>query len=353
MKTFHKAVDIFEKNLNQALDPQNKVVNQHKFFEKLTPWGTWGSAGSDNNDDFSRIVLFKQQLYKNLNIKKILTTEELITFAINFPAKGRLLSFYILKSIREAVGFTDIHSDYLIPKYQQANSWEERIQGGHFEFYETVYPTKQDSKIAIENLIVLAVLGIYKRELLVYLSDNLGLKSPNYPDYGQTLLKHLDKKIVETRETNFQKHKNNLYKKIDKMRKYGETFLNLDSEKRDVVIKLSEALQKKADNFFKEKPDFNTTQIFLSEFKSLLHSEKMNEHRKIWKPIVANLLIALTGVGAIALAHRVISSTVENNEFSFNSAFFFAKTNRQKKIEKIDKSIDLAVQAYRNYVSVC
>ncbi|MFT4059579.1 MAG: hypothetical protein QM652_08535 [Legionella sp.] len=56
----------------------------------------------------------------------------------------------------------------------------------------------------------------------------------------------------------------------------------------------------------------------------------MGNHRAQWKPILANIAIAATGVGLIILLFKVIST----------GTLFFNETNRQVKIREIDDALE-------------
>jgi hypothetical protein len=134
----------------------------------------------------------------------------------------------------------------------------------------------------------------------------------------------------------------NLYTQIDKMAQYAT--VNPDKEK--TVRELAQALEEELDSFlvgcYKTITDNNKTvtpedeKAFKSKFNKVLHSKdkEMAVHSQAWKPIVANILIALSGIGLVALiiniAAHAISSHIKNKEFSKNKAFFFAQTKAEE-----------------------
>jgi hypothetical protein len=131
--------------------------------------------------------------------------------------------------------------------------------------------------------------------------------------------------------------------KIQNMKKYGESLSDLGVEKGAAAIELAEALDKKLITFLL---DTQVTEEKIAQFKSsfstLLHSKDllMHEHREQWKPIVANILIALTGIGLLVILFKVISHAIEvteqNKPMSFNQSFFFAKPRTQQLEEEIE-----------------
>lgn len=136
-----------------------------------------------------------------------------------------------------------------------------------------------------------------------------------------------------------------LYFNIKQMELYGRSLLSDDKEKGQVAITLAKDLMQKADNFFKIslKDGIKPKEFiqFSSEFKKLLHSKdaEMSTHRKLWKPIVANIFLALTGVGLLAIVIKSGINIIKSpTHVTLESCLFFNKTNRQEKIRRIEKS---------------
>jgi hypothetical protein len=139
-----------------------------------------------------------------------------------------------------------------------------------------------------------------------------------------------------------------VYSKIAVMKAYGQGLLTDDHIKGTAVVALSEALKAKADTFvmsYRERPlDIAT---FESEFTHLLHSQDaaMNHHRHQWKPIVANILLALTVVGLIAIMIKAGLQAIhpkgnaDDPNRTFNHSLFFAKTRTQEKLESIEADV--------------
>jgi hypothetical protein len=127
-----------------------------------------------------------------------------------------------------------------------------------------------------------------------------------------------------------------LYEKIEVMNKYGESFKKTDSKKGKIAVDLSADLKKLADNFFGKPQTQAAFKRFQYNFSVKLHSQddQMNEHRKSWKPILANISIALTGIGALILGCKLIYSKLTTGKFSF----FFDTTQRQQQVEAIENA---------------
>lgn len=91
----------------------------------------------------------------------------------------------------------------------------------------------------------------------------------------------------------------------------------------------------------KSNPDNSKVQNLKSKFVTLLHSkdELMNDHRDPFWQIVFNIMFALTGVGALAIAGKTVYSGLKHQQLSMNSCLFFAKTASQEKIENIEEKV--------------
>ena len=145
----------------------------------------------------------------------------------------------------------------------------------------------------------------------------------------------------------------NVYKNIDIMRTYGHGLLSDDHDKGEAAIALSTALKEKIDTFVmsvrSETPQ--DPAIFESEFKLLLHSQdvEMHSHRHIWKPIVANILLALTGIGLIAIIIKAASQAIQpqgnplDPNRTFNHSLFFAKTKTQVQLGRIEDKFNASL----------
>ncbi|MBY0542720.1 MAG: J domain-containing protein [Sphingobacteriaceae bacterium] len=120
--------------------------------------------------------------------------------------------------------------------------------------------------------------------------------------------------------------------RIDEMFAYGIFLLSSDADKAQTVFLLALELKKSLKTFF-EKPleEQVRSQIqFKREFRQLLRSQNgaMEEHRAYWKVIVANIAIALTGVGLFALGAHYL----------YSGQCFFAQTQREQLRDAIEQS---------------
>ncbi|OCH97118.1 hypothetical protein A8135_05675 [Legionella jamestowniensis] len=128
--------------------------------------------------------------------------------------------------------------------------------------------------------------------------------------------------------------------------KQMEVFANTTSLRKrsainDLVPHLKTQWQNLSIELIKPSPDNNKVQHLKSNFVTLLHSkdELINEHRDPFWQIVLNLMFALTGVGALAIAGKTVYSSLKDQQLSINSCLFFAKTASQEKIETIEEKV--------------
>lgn len=138
-----------------------------------------------------------------------------------------------------------------------------------------------------------------------------------------------------------QGEKDRLFAAIKAMRDDGEKLIG-GKTKRDrecgrVAIELADHLKSEADTFYNKNYSADKVPEFKKNFKVLLHSQDdiMTHHRAKWKVIVANIALAMTVVGAIALAARVAKQKIQGK----SPSLFFSKTNREQHIKKISKAI--------------
>lgn len=128
-----------------------------------------------------------------------------------------------------------------------------------------------------------------------------------------------------------------VYKAIKEMYNYGA---KKDNNKGQIIKTLAVDLEKSLDDFIKKsysrQLNINYEPVFLRSFNLLIHSKDdvLGEHEQAWKPIVANILIALTGVGLLALLTKTSlhlwDVAVNKEDFSFKKIGFFAETSSQK-----------------------
>jgi ankyrin repeat protein len=139
-----------------------------------------------------------------------------------------------------------------------------------------------------------------------------------------------------------------LLSSINHMREYGQVLNGQGSSKGQIAIDLADELKLKAEAFFNKQgnqPDFPT---FKQEFLSLLNSKnkEMSEYRVSWDTIIKNIAIALTGVGVLFIAAKLLYSQATQGR----ALFFFQKdkTTCEEKTSSIEQSMN-NVERFQTY----
>ncbi|MDP3270208.1 MAG: hypothetical protein Q8M40_14310 [Legionella sp.] len=129
----------------------------------------------------------------------------------------------------------------------------------------------------------------------------------------------------------------NLQNQINQMASYAHKNLK-NTTSYQTILDLAKQLTERTQNLRSQlRTNQNPNPIDLVSFKkdfiSLLHANDslIKTHRKPWKVVVANLLLALTGVGALVLACQSIAQQ--------RLALFFNKTRRERHVEDIEGSL--------------
>ncbi|KTD81766.1 hypothetical protein [Legionella waltersii] len=141
----------------------------------------------------------------------------------------------------------------------------------------------------------------------------------------------------------------NLKLAIDLMRQYGKS---LEALKGATVVTLADGLEQQVNDFLQSiktnpKEMKKRLEDFKREFIVLLNSKnkEMQHHRAIWKPIVANVLIALSGIGLFLLGCRLAKQVYSQQPMTVNNCLFFAKTSSEIKQQQVQKRLDAFITA--------
>jgi hypothetical protein len=126
-----------------------------------------------------------------------------------------------------------------------------------------------------------------------------------------------------------------LQNKINELERYGSHIALTHPDKGKKVNSLAKELNALFLSFL-DKPYLEqqrTFSQFKTDFLKKLHSEDtiVSTHRAYWKVICANILIALTGIGAILLGI---------NYYATSGSLFFSKTQTQRKIDTIERKMN-------------
>ena len=125
------------------------------------------------------------------------------------------------------------------------------------------------------------------------------------------------------------------------MQGYGYTLQKQAKEKGKAIINLAEELQNMIDELEKNPITPERWNAFKHSFNTKLHSldKDMAQHRAKWKPIIANIIIAFTGIGTLLLLGRVVSDAYSQKGITFKT-LFFANTTREEKVSAIADSLN-------------
>lgn len=138
-----------------------------------------------------------------------------------------------------------------------------------------------------------------------------------------------------------------LYAALDAMQKHGETLVKEDKALGTATKKLSADLLTEANALL--KGPLNQLQknwaTFDTKFRATLHRHDddavMSNHRTAWKPILGNILIALTGIGLIVIGIKCAVSACSKQGFSWHHGLFGATTTREDKITAVDEAMNV------------
>ena len=159
-------------------------------------------------------------------------------------------------------------------------------------------------------------------------------RGDNYPDTGGPCIAmrrsgELNQETYQVAMWQGPVEAQTLNQRLDELMAYGIYLLSCDVEKGKLVLLHGLALKKDLKDFF-ERPaaeQEQTLPAFKASFLTHLHNKdaQMAVHREEWKIIIANIAIALTGLGLIALGIQ----------YAATGHCFFASTQRQKLVEEV------------------
>ncbi|OCH98768.1 hypothetical protein A8135_10725 [Legionella jamestowniensis] len=130
------------------------------------------------------------------------------------------------------------------------------------------------------------------------------------------------------------------HRQIKQLKHHGSTLQegkeseSLDYLEGQKAIKLAEKFEGLAIQFIVAKNSDSNAQLqtIREEFKIALESgyQEMHTHRSLWKPILANIAIAATGIGLLVIIAKYLTT----------GSAFFAETQRQKMVHSISHQLD-------------
>lgn len=128
-----------------------------------------------------------------------------------------------------------------------------------------------------------------------------------------------------------------LIKRLEEMHHYGQRLKDSAPAKSDAVISLAVKLYDDLKNHYQSDSHLvrKAHKDFEFNFKQTLHSQDdmMDEHRKYWKVVVANIALALTVIGALAVG---ISLLVRGHGF-------FNETQSQRMVTDLHEEINKCI----------
>lgn len=300
-----------------SLDDAYNLAKIPYLHEELEPFVTKGPIG--NFSDY----------YHNM--------ENMIMMHRLNPECAALFSKYGKNKIMEVAQHIEYISYLNLPKsfgaiiknIQSLSMFEQNFanKGYHRPNLKSVdlYIQKHTNKVAIQNDALKHRKDKIKESTLAYLQER-------QEDY-QTILatrQQLNKTISLSSLINLQHQ-------INQMKQYAHTYLK-NTPNYGTILHLADQLTERTQNLSCHLR-VNQNPVDLISFKnsivSLLHANDsvIKNHRQSWKVVIANILLALTGLGAIVLACQSITQQ--------RLALFFNKTGREKQVEKIESSLNM------------
>lgn len=159
---------------------------------------------------------------------------------------------------------------------------------------------------------------------------------------------------LPTKEKRLNQNKkfNDFYLSISYMQNYGQKLKdNGEATKGDLILAHAKKLEENANQFFNnyqgnDLPSPVNFDLFKRSFVVDLHEidSQLEIHREEWKPIVANIILALTGLGAFIVLGNALyglyQCNKENKPATINRCLLFAETGSQQRVEIIDRELD-------------
>jgi hypothetical protein len=180
------------------------------------------------------------------------------------------------------------------------------------------------------------------RSLLDRAQNNPSLLSiilQGFPEIAP-LLPHDTDTLFTLNNVHFLKHLLQSFDHIRQLKNYATHLVNysdndLDRTEGIKAINLADHLNRSINNFIKAKisSDRDMEQQAQIAFKMSIQKgyNEMYVHRKIWKPLLSNLIIAATGIGILLIIAN----------FIVTGHAFFSQTQRQKRIDEIKNNFNV------------
>jgi TPR repeat protein len=268
--------------------------------------------------------------------------------------KDKALEFYLkaaklnhAKAAKQALQLSEdeVVKQELLKQIQNLDSDEVKFEDTVKRLYEATYPSHSylDTLVKFEE-----GLEKFKQKIKELEVSETGY---GYTRYNDSVLQKITANLKKNIEiANKLKHKElkPIYNSINALEKHFNA-------NRPEVLDFARKLSTRFDDFIiyalgtnlSKKELEEQYEDFKKEFDVLLHSKDKDfeKHRKEWKPLIANVALAVTVIGLVAIIIKVCIHAKEANDnkkpFSRNQALFWYKTQSQKHLEKIqDKTSD-------------
>lgn len=127
----------------------------------------------------------------------------------------------------------------------------------------------------------------------------------------------------------------NLHDKIRSFRDYGNELVKAGAPEGDYVLQQAEKLKALTTSFsehYFKREGISSLSAIKADFKDTIKEsyQNMGNHRAQWKPIIANIAMAATGVGLLVLLTKLLVT----------GSAFFMETSRQRKLQEIDSALE-------------
>lgn len=143
----------------------------------------------------------------------------------------------------------------------------------------------------------------------------------------------------------------NLMLHLDSMETYAEQLGPLGNKKvlltqqlKDLVTERFEFEEQTLKKMPKNQSEFN---VFMRHFQTMLHSldDEKSKHSTRWQNVewqvkAANIAVAFTGLGALALLYRALHAVNSPQGANYKSVLFFAKTKEEEQVAEVDKDLE-------------
>ncbi len=244
-------------------------------------------------------------------------------------------SSMVLKSLLEVNILTQANFEQLMPLHQHAcaiSNGLSRVQATGIlnqKYFEIVLLAGKKAKSVGSAIEYLYEVGLLNDKTLHVVSQKNMTLNIWPPLYAMEQSGELNKETSQAFLWTGPPALHLLTHRLDQMIAHGVYLISQDVDKGKIALLLGLELKQDLKTFFERPPEEQkeNLSVFKESFMHKLHlkDDEMTIHREQWKIIVANIAIALTGIGLIALGIQ----------YALNKRCFFALTQREQLIDNI------------------